>query len=236
MNDNYAEVKNLVDQEKQARLRLERKLEDELAKIKAEGGGGKGFGKGSRSSGGLGQARLEARSRTIYFGRFPDNTSSEDIAEFMKTRLGSFIDKVDNDGICANGKPIATSGSVRFKTEVNMWDFLPANKGHLNHVFREGVSKVYINTDDAASGQDPARSKAMRKITRAVIETVGGDGEALKNERLSRDYRKGVLKLKSMDGTWEEIASWSEDKQEMEFKTAGQRFLQAFLGLMGPKA
>ena len=68
------------------------------------------FGKGVGSSAkgvGKGQALLEARGCTMFFGEFPENTPLGDIASLIDEG-----DKVDENGAYFHGQPIATSGAV----------------------------------------------------------------------------------------------------------------------------
>ena len=129
-----------------SRWTVRRDLEE--AKGRASGGGGKGLGKG----GGKGQAHLGARGRTVYFGKFPENTFAQDIIEFMKSKSDGFIDKVGKDGIYLHGQPIATSGAVRFRSDGAMSDYLMAHKGKLNHLFKDDTTKIFISTDALATG------------------------------------------------------------------------------------
>ena len=153
----------------------------------------------------------------------------------MQGKLGSFADKVDDDGVYSHGQPIATSGAMRFKSEPIMWKFLRENQGRLNHVFSDGTSRIYVNTDPAATGQDADLVRSMRKLTWAIIESFGGDGEELKKEKLFRNYSAGIIKLTSDEGVWGEVASWSDETRAMVFQPAGERFKDAFLTLLGQK-
>ena len=81
------------------------------------------------------------------------------------------------------------------------------NQGRFNHMYTDGANKVFINADPAATGQDPDLGKSTGKLTGAILEAFGGNGEQLKRERLYRNHTAGTITPKSDEGVWEVGAS-----------------------------
>ena len=89
---------------------------------------------------------------------------------------------------------------------------------------RPHVGCAQASAPNAALG--PFRFVAsVRKLTRAIIETVGGDGAAVRND-VDADYYKGVVRCKE-----EKIAEFKD--QAMDFTAAGGMYESAFRILMG---
>jgi hypothetical protein len=175
------------------------------------------------SNKGAGKGDAQKRKRTINFGRFPEDTKAADIENFMKEVLKDVSSDVEE--VFAYGKKFAERGGARFKSEAAMWDYMTAQAGAHKHEY-EG-STIYCNVDTWS--QDPTSEKAMkeravRKLVRAIIETQGGNGKAVK-ANIDTNYNRGIVWW--MD---ERIAEWKDDR--MQFKDAGAQFRSAFDQLM----
>ena len=68
---------------------------------------------------------------------------------------------------------------ARFKSEKLMWNYMTKFVGAHQHDFNS--TKVYCNADGPARGSEEgvAREKAARKVVRVIIESNGGDGQAV---------------------------------------------------------
>jgi hypothetical protein len=196
-------------------------------------GFGKGFGKGAGVGKGLGSITgdIDKKCRTVYFRPFPEDTPAGDIVDFINEKIGDASSGLDEGGVYAFGRDFADGGAARFQSPELMWTFLQDNKGALNYKFGAGGSMVYANADVAASGQDVDKNRAMRKLIRTLIEQSGGDGEEIKRTRLSRDFRKGIVRWKGEDGLWERVGVWCEIAKDMELKGHAAQFRDAFRAL-----
>ena len=178
-------------------------------------GWGKGFGKSEATI-------HEQRRRTITFGQWPPGTRAEAIRTFMEETVVTQKDDVEE--AYAYGKKFAERGAVRFKTEASMWRYMQDNAG--NHKHKHNGQDIYVNVYDGGSSEaDKDREVAVRKLTRAIIETVGGDGRVVRSD-ISASYKRGVVKYQG-----HEIGVWKEDI--MELSEGGQQFAVAFRTLLG---
>ena len=151
----------------------------------------------------------EKRKRSVVFGPFPKDTKADAITQFINTVMK---EQTDIEETFAYGKKFAERGAARFKNSESMWNFMRANAGSHTHDF-QGV-RIYCNPDSAArdaDGEDATRERAIRKLVRAIIETKGSDGQAVKKD-IDANYRKGVV-------WWQEVrvAEWSKVDQKLSF-------------------
>ena len=181
------------------------------------GGGGKGSGK----FGGKGASDADKKRRTIRFGKYADETK----AETIKKHLGDVVgEREDVEEIFAYGKVFALWGGVRFKTVDAMWQYMTANAGDHRHDFEAGV----VQAKPYKEGGDSDCDKAVKKLTRAIIEEVGGDGKTVR-KNIDPDYRSGIVRYQEK-GEWSKIGEW--DKIAMSIKPASERFVVRFRNLM----
>jgi len=97
------------------------------------------------------------------------------------------------------------------------------NAGGHTHEFQG--TRIYCNPDSAAKdpdGDDAMRERAVRKLVRAIIETKGGDGQAVKKD-MDANYRKGVV-------WWQEvrIAECSKTDRKLSFVGGHADFQTAY--------
>ena len=207
-------------------------LQTEVSKLK---GGGKAGGLAASSSSatwlgsdsvragksaGKGAPDVEKRSRTVYFGNFPEDTPGHVIVEFIEKWTKEFSASVQE--IYSIGR-IGERGAARFVNERAMWDFMTDQKGSLK--FQALDSTIYVNTD-SVHDPNPARTKSMRKLVRAIIEVHGGDGGKIKADIVT-NYRKGKVWYRG-----ERVAEWSEATDSMSFKPAGETYVDVFKKLI----
>ena len=85
---------------------------------------------------------------------------------------------------------------MRFKTEEAIWQFLTKRPG--NKKFEALGGTIYANPD-AIHDPNPSKTKAVRKIVRAIIENGGGEGSDLVEEceRLREKQGETMHKLKA---------------------------------------
>lgn len=190
---------------------------------RANYGGGIDKGKGSGKST---AAIVEQRSRTITFGHFPEGTKAEAIKKFMESTL--VLQKEDIDESYAFGKKYAERGAVRFKACAGMWKYMQENAG--SHKHQHEGKDIYVNVYSSVSeGMEMSKEKAVRKLTRAIKETVksqeGGDGKEIRSD-IGTNYKSGVVKyLGRRMGEWQ--------GESMEITDEGKQFAVAFRTLMG---
>ena len=104
-------------------------------------------------------------------------------------------------------------GAARFQTEEGMWEFMTANRGKLK--FEAEGKEVYASLD-AIHDANPAKTKAVRKVVRLIIEKeklrAGIDGNETKKNMYINYFKGKVL--------WEEerVAEWDEDTGLMKLK------------------
>jgi hypothetical protein len=175
--------------------------------------GGKATGKGEQA--------FDKKSRTIYFGKFPEDTKAEIITDFIKKWTQAAEDQIEE--VYAFGK-FAERGAARFKHESQMWDFLKEHRGTLN--FDVNGTTVYANPD-SMHNPFPDKTKAVRKLVRLLIEQNGGDGAKVKKDIVT-NYTKGKVWWKDS-----KFAEWDEKAGEMKLVGAGADYEAAFALLMG---
>ena len=170
-------------------------------------GGGKAGGKG-------GQTDTEKRSRTVYFANFDENTEGDTIKHFIETwtqDAKEHIEEIYPIGL------VGERGAARFKSEAEMWEYLEKNRGRL--AFKAGSKDVFANAD-SLHDPNPARTKAIRKVVRLIIEKEkekeGAEGAITKKIIVTR-YGKGrVLWKYGGNVKHEQVAEWDEAKGVMK--------------------
>ena len=182
----------------------------------------KGWGKGSGKSG---ADIAEQRGRTITFGQFPAGTTVDTIKSFINSKVAAQQEDIQEVYAYAKkSEKYANRGAARFKTEAGMWKYMQENAGKHKHQ-HEGQD-VYANVfDGSTSKEEKDRETAVRKLTRAIIETVGGDAPTVRAD-ISAKYQRGVVKYKG-----HEIGEWKEGG--MALSEGGQQFAVAFRTLLG---
>lgn len=182
---------------------------------------GRGKGKGPE---GKGVEAKERQSRTLTFGQFEDGTEAATVKEFMETTLGKDTMK-ETEEVFAYGKRFATRGGVRFKSSAGMWKYMEEHAG--KHQHEHGASKIYVNVHDGARpAGDLDKAKAVRKMTRAIIEVIGGDPIEVKLDMQPNYYGAGPFKYKG-----KKVAEWRDG--EMKTLEDGKPFAARFRTLMG---
>ena len=113
----------------------------------------------------------DVKRRTITLGKFAEDTRSEYIVEIIEKLIENFKNDIEDKGIFAYGRKFATRGAARFKTEEAMWKYLK----HENTSKRIDIDghTFYPNRDIRGTSEDQARTKAVRKLVRAIIEEEG---------------------------------------------------------------
>ena len=129
------------------------------------------------------------KSRTITFGKFPEDTKSERIIETIETVLKDFMHDIEDNGIFAYGKKFATMGAARFKTEEAMWTYLKNDSKSKCMNIDDYV--LYVNRAEQGTSDDQARTKAVRKLVRAIIEEEGGGAHT--KTKIDTNYRRGTV-------------------------------------------
>ena len=66
----------------------------------------------------------EEKTRPLTFGNWPSGTDSIIIKEFIANHMKDWEAELDEDGIFAYGRDVATRGAVRFKTTTQMLRFV----------------------------------------------------------------------------------------------------------------
>ena len=174
----------------------------------------KGRGKGAEAA--------ERNSRTITFGRVPEGTMSTTITAFIKSTLGEGP-QADIEELFAYGKKFAERGGVRFRSCKTMWKYMEENAG--NHKRMHGNTAVYVNVYDGGLTQlEKDTAKAVRKMTRAIIEEIGGDGQTVK-EDIGANYTTVKVKYQG-----KLVAEWQDG--EMKVLDDGKPFAARFRTLM----
>ena len=163
----------------------------------------------------------DERRRTITFGRFAEDTKSEYIIETIEKLIENFKEDIEDKGIFAYGKKFATMGAVRFKTEEAMWMYLK----HENTSKRMNIDghTLYVNRDIQGTSEDQARTKAVRKLVRAIIEEEGGSAQT--KAKIDTNYRRGIV--------WYHGVRMGDFKDgQMELTNNGAKFGTKFEKLM----
>ena len=135
----------------------------------------------------------EKKKRTITFGEFHEDTKGIDIVALLNKKVEKVSENVDET--FAYGKKWATRGAVRFKSETTMWEYLKAEGSPAS--FQHNGKTIYTNRDVRGSTEDEARTKAVRKLVRTIIERVGTDGSATK-ALIDANYHKGIVRYKDV--------------------------------------
>ena len=113
-----------------------------------------------------------------------------------------------------------------------MWQWLADNKGKL--CYDHGDKKIFANADRTAfPEQDEHKTKSVRKLVRAIIEAKGGDGNDLKDTRISSNYGQGIVRWKTDEEVWEVAGEYCVRGKRMVLHGMGLQLEDAFLALMG---
>ena len=121
--------------------------------------------------------------------KFPEDTKSERIIETIETVLKDFMHDIEDNGIFAYGKKFATMGAARFKTEEAMWTYLKNDSKSKCMNIDDHV--LYVNRAEQGTSDDQARTKAVRKLVRAIIEEEGGGAHT--KTKIDTNYRRGTV-------------------------------------------
>ncbi|CAK0835085.1 unnamed protein product, partial [Prorocentrum cordatum] len=98
---------------------------------------------------------------------------AKDMTTFITDVLKGVKD--DLEEVFAYGRKFAERGGARFKTADAMWKYVSAKAGKNKHEF-----------------QGKLREKAVRKVVRTIVESNGGDGDAIKQD-VDTNYKKGLV-------------------------------------------
>ena len=164
--------------------------------------------------------QTEPRKRTVTFGNFPLDTKADAIKSFINNILKDATD--DLEEVFAFGKARAERGAARFKSIDKMWSFLKQRAGKNQYDFHG--TTIYCNVDGPVDADSAAREKAVRKVVRAIIESNGGDGAAIKQE-MEFSYKRGIVWWRE-----ERVAEWKDG--HMKLKGAAEQYAEAFKTLM----
>ena len=177
-------------------MREIRTLEAEFQKLKAASG--KGGAVGAEQAGGT----VEKNVRTVTFGQFPKDTKATQITDFIRKVMEPVKDELEE--VFAFGSKRAERGAARFRTKEMMWKYMTEHAGRHQHLY-QGGTKVYCNVDSAGLDKEKNdKERAVRKVVRAIIEKMGGDGAQVKKE-VETDYRRGIVWWRDV-----RVAEWSE--------------------------
>ena len=155
---------------------------------------------------------FEKRRRTVYFGNFAEDTKGDIIKDNIATWTNEFKTKIDD--IYSIGQ-IGKRGAARFVREEDMWEFLSQRKGDLTF---DAFGKQVYASSDSLHDSNPARTKAMRKTVRTLIEANLREGLEAK-AGIVTNYVKGRVWLKG-----DRVAEWDEGGQKMIFKVMYKSF------------
>jgi hypothetical protein len=215
----------IITKEKLPELLKELSFDPWANAARSTGKAGTGYGKeGPGSSGkavGKGKKSTEEKSRTLYFGNFPDDTTEETITGHIKEWTTGAQQEIEE--IHAFGK-LAERGAARFKSEQAMWDFMITNRGKLKYEVM-GVS-IYANPD-SMHDPTPDKSKAIRKVVRLIIESNGGDGQTVKKDIITK-FGKGKVYYKKVP-----VAAWDELTGKIKLLGEASAYQDAYNKLMG---
>ena len=184
--------------------------------------GGTRLGKGGKGSA-KGQNDANKRSRTVYFGNFPDDTEGDTITGFIQK--WTHESKQDIEEIYPIGL-VGERGAARFESEAKMWDFMVKNKGQLQY---KAMEKTIYATLDSIHDDNPDKTKSIRKMIRAVIERhkQGGDGSNVKKNMKGTSYSMGRVYFNG-----ERLAEWDDILGSLTFKGTGKEYEQDYRKLM----
>jgi hypothetical protein len=147
---------------------------------------------------------MEKKRRTLYFGKFPEDSKAATIEAFIKQWTKDSSEHVEE--VFAFGK-FAERGAARFLTEERMWEFMVANKGKLQ--WQVPGATVYASPD-SVHDTSPDKTKAVRKVVRLLIETHGGDGAKVKKD-IAANYKKGKVWWRDS-----KFAAWDDEAGKMQ--------------------
>ena len=101
---------------------------------------------------------------------------------------------------------------------------METNKGKLQ--FEAEGKTIYANLD-SLHDPNPARTKAMRKVVRLIIEKSGHGGKTFKRE-VETNYRKGKV-------WWEDerVAEWDEMAGQMRLAGVLREWTDEYKRMMG---
>jgi hypothetical protein len=187
-------------------------------------GKSKGAGKGKEDK------KKEEMGRTITIGSYKDTTLAAEVVE----HLGGILEKEKENGnieeVFAFGRKRASRGAARFVSTEAMWRYMVAEKGNHRHTSKDGQD-VYLSVAQREDGEDTEMTKGVRKVVRAVMETMVGEGKYTREDardELGANYKQGVVKFAGE--TW---ATWSAAAKKMEWNTqakagadAAKRYLE----------
>ena len=113
--------------------------------------------------------------------------------------------ELDEDGIFAYGRDVATRGAVRFKTTAQMLRFV--RRPEMEWKIKQSDDKtIYINRDIVKPIEEITRDRQINKFIRVIIEFEGNtDGETTRKLITARRKRgtveyKGVKVGQIIDG------------------------------------
>ena len=119
---------------------------------------------------------------------------------------------------------VGERGAARFKTEDKMWEFLKRKKGLLQF---EAMGRTVFGSADSLHDSNPAKTKSIRKMIRAIIEQMGGDGRKVKEEMKGTSYNMGRVYFRKV-----RVAEWDETTGNLILKGTGKEYEEGFRKLM----
>ena len=99
-------------------------------------------------------------------------------------------------------------------------------KGHMNF---QAMNTTIFASVDSSYDENPEKTKAVRKLVRAIIEQSGGDGKQVKKD-LVTNYARGKVWWKE-----ERVGTWDETTCKMHLTGAATAYQEAFDTLMSAK-
>ena len=119
----------------------------------------------------------EEKTRTLTFGNWPSETDSRIIKEFIANHMKDWEAELDEDGMFAYGRDVATRGAVRFKTTAQMLRFVSRSE-RASKIKQSDDKTIYINRDIVKPIEEITRYRQINKLIRVIIEFEGNtDGE-----------------------------------------------------------
>ena len=168
----------------------------------------------------------DKRERTVYFGKFPDDTQGDAIQK----RIGEWTNSSNEDSeeIYSIGL-VGERGAAKFHSQDQMWAFMTAKKGKLQY---ETMGKTLFATLDSIHDAHPDKTKSIRKMVRAIVEKVGKTDEERRKVREEQmrgtSYSKGRVYFQG-----ERVAEWDEGTGILVLKGSGKDFEEGYTKLMG---
>ena len=163
----------------------------------------------------------DEKRRTITFGKFAEDTKSEYIIETVEKLIENFKQDIEDNGIFAYGKKFATMGAVRFKTEEAMWTYLKHE--NTSKCMNIDGHTLYMNRATKGTSDDQARTKAVRKLVRAIIDEEGGGAHT--RTKIDTNYRRGIV-------WYHDVRKGDFKDGQMELTNIGAKFGTKFKKLM----